>query len=94
MSQETFAMISRRVWVVMGLFLPIGAAAQDYTLDSSSLEEVAVTATRIPTTWNRSPVAVGLLDQDDIQLGRQQLGLDESLSNARVCWCVTMNPHS
>jgi iron complex outermembrane receptor protein len=45
------------------------------------LEEVIVTATRIPLQWSRIALAVGEVGQDDIQLGRQQLGLDESLVN-------------
>jgi len=48
---------------------------------SSALEEVIVSATRIPLEWSRMPVAAGRVGQDEIQLGRQQLGLDESLVN-------------
>jgi iron complex outermembrane receptor protein len=47
--------------------------------DVDALEEILVHATRIPVEWTRTPVAVGWVDEDDIQLGRQQLGLDESL---------------
>lgn len=45
------------------------------------LEEVIVSATRIPLEWSRMPLAAGRVGQDEIQLGRQQLGLDESLVN-------------
>ncbi|HLF30862.1 MAG TPA: TonB-dependent receptor [Xanthomonadales bacterium] len=48
---------------------------------ASALEEVVVSATRIPTEWSRLPAAVAWVDQDEIQQGRQQLGLDESLVN-------------
>jgi iron complex outermembrane receptor protein len=55
------------------------ALAQDESADV--LEEIMVTATRIPTERSRMPFAVARLGQDEIQLGRQQLGLDESLVN-------------
>ncbi len=44
------------------------------------MEEIVVTATRLETTLDTVPAAVSVVSQDDIQLGRQQLGLDESLS--------------
>jgi iron complex outermembrane receptor protein len=44
------------------------------------LEEIVVTATRIQKPLNRVPGAISVIDQDVIQLGRQQLALDESLS--------------
>jgi len=43
------------------------------------LEEVVVTATRIPTDLVRLPFAAGSVGRDEIQRGRQQLGLDEAL---------------
>ena len=45
----------------------------------SALEEIVVTATRIPTDLVSLPFAVGSVGQDAIQRGRQQLGLDEAL---------------
>ena len=44
------------------------------------LEEVIVTATRIDKPLTEIPAAISVVDQSTIQLGRQQLGLDESLS--------------
>src|SRR5690606_16739820 len=44
------------------------------------LEEIVVTATRLETTLDQVPAAVSVVSKDDIQLGRQQLALDESLS--------------
>src|SRR5690606_31640327 len=44
------------------------------------LEEIVVTSTRLETTLDQVPAAVSVVSKDDIQLGRQQLGLDESLS--------------
>lgn len=43
------------------------------------LEEILVTASRIPTDIQDLPFAAGYVGRDDIQRGRQQLGLDESL---------------
>jgi iron complex outermembrane receptor protein len=43
------------------------------------LEEVLVTATRLERTLGNVPAAVSIVDEDDIQLGRQQLALDEAL---------------
>jgi iron complex outermembrane receptor protein len=43
------------------------------------LEEVVVTATRIPTELTNLPFAVGSVGEDQVQRARQQLGLDESL---------------
>jgi len=45
------------------------------------LEPITVTATRIKDKQENLPIAVGSVGKDDIQLGRQQLGLDESLVN-------------
>jgi iron complex outermembrane recepter protein len=44
------------------------------------LEEIIVRATRMETPLNHVPAAVSIVTKDDIQLGRQQLGLDESLT--------------
>jgi len=43
------------------------------------LEEVVVTATRIPTKLTNLPFAVGSVGKEQVQRARQQLGLDESL---------------
>ena len=53
--------------------------AQDSVGSAQVLEEVIVTATRIPTDLVRLPFAVGSVGQDELQRGRQQLGLDEAL---------------
>jgi len=44
------------------------------------LEEIVVRATRLETTLDQVPAAVSVVSKDDIQLARQQLGLDESLA--------------
>jgi iron complex outermembrane receptor protein len=48
---------------------------------SPVVEEIIVSAMRIPLEWSRMPAAAGRVGQDEIQLGRQQLGLDESLAS-------------
>ena len=44
------------------------------------LEEVIVRATMIERSLDKVPAAVSVITEDDIQLGRQQLALDEALS--------------
>ncbi len=43
------------------------------------LEEIIVTATMLERTLENVPAAVSVIGEDDIQLGRQQLALDEAL---------------
>jgi iron complex outermembrane recepter protein len=43
------------------------------------LDPVVVEATRLDKAIDRVPGAIGVVGKDDVQLGRQQLGLDESL---------------
>ncbi len=67
--------LARSCLLLAGLLGTLLAQAQGES--ASLLDEVTVTATRIPVEWIRLPLAVGWVDQDEIQLGRQQLGLDE-----------------
>ncbi len=60
--------------------LAIPAVAQTQSAGLQPLEEIIVTATRIETTLARVPAAVSVVGQDVIQLGRQQLALDEALN--------------
>lgn len=53
--------------------------ANDAESSGTVLEEVIVTATRIPTDLVRLPFAAARVGRDEIQRGRQQLGLDEAL---------------
>lgn len=52
----------------------VAAQAED------ELEEVVVTATRLPTDAERLPFAVTRVERGEIQVARQQLGLDEALA--------------
>ena len=54
--------------------LPAVCAAQD-----STLGPIPITATRVEKDIDEIPAAVSIVGQDEIQLGTEQLGLDESL---------------
>ncbi|HEY5624741.1 MAG TPA: TonB-dependent receptor, partial [Gammaproteobacteria bacterium] len=56
------------------------AAAVAQTGNSNALEEIVVEATRLSRTLGSMPSAVTVIGEDEIQLGRQQLGLDEALT--------------
>ncbi len=64
----------QRVVAVLSCFLIASATAQ-----VSKLEPVTVNATRVEKTLEEIPAAVSAVGQDEIQLGTEQLGLDESL---------------
>lgn len=55
------------------------AAGSAFAQTAGSIHEVVVTATRAEKTLATVPAAVSVISGEDIQLGRQQLGLDESL---------------
>ena len=62
-------------------FLPVQqVSGRDAQPGSDDFEEVAVFATRIPTDITELPFAAGRVGRDEIQLARQQLGLDEALA--------------
>lgn len=68
------------------LILSIGACEpicaqyqQNQVLKTIELEQTIVSATRVEQPLEKIPAAIGVADKDDIQLGAQQLGLDESL---------------
>jgi iron complex outermembrane receptor protein len=66
-----------------GLLFLLANFSSPATADSSGggvLEEVIVTATRIPTDMVSLPFAVGSVGREEIQRARQQLGLDEALA--------------
>ena len=56
------------------------ASAGAQPASTNSLEEIIVTATRMEKELDRVPAAVSVVTQEDIQLARQQLALDEALS--------------
>ncbi len=56
--------------------LPPVAAAQD----GARLEPITVTSPRLERDLQQTPAAVGVVDEEELQQGRQQLQLDESLN--------------
>jgi iron complex outermembrane receptor protein len=63
------------------LLAPAAAMAAIDDAMPVQLGEIIVTSTPIEDEQARLPIAVGTVGEDEIQLGRQQLGLDESLVN-------------
>ncbi len=61
-------------WLAVGLFSAAVEAQQ------GGLGPITVTATRVEKNIDEIPAAVSVVGQDDIQLGKEQLGLDESLA--------------
>jgi iron complex outermembrane receptor protein len=59
--------------------IPFSVSAQDAGDGWPILEEIVVTATRIPNDMVSLPFAVGSVGKDKLQRARQQLGLDEAL---------------
>jgi len=62
------------------LVVGTAAVAQAPAARENPLEEIVVTATLIERTLDKTPAAVSVVTEDDIQLARQQLALDESLT--------------
>ena len=62
-----------RIGTMLPLFLCLTAQAAE------PIEEVVITSTRIENYGMEIPAAISLVSRDDVQLGRQSLGLDESL---------------
>ena len=62
------------------LVLGTAALAQESATTKTPLEEIVVTATLLQRTLDKTPAAVSVVTEDDIQTARQQLGLDESLT--------------
>jgi iron complex outermembrane receptor protein len=60
--------------------LLLGTAAMAQTPAQGPLEEIIVRATMLERSLDKVPAAVSVIEEDDIQLGRQQLALDEALS--------------
>ena len=61
--------------------IPALASAQDNPAASvDDLEEIVVQATRMSRPLDSVPAAISVVNQAQIQLGRQQLGLDEALN--------------
>jgi iron complex outermembrane receptor protein len=62
------------------MLLGASGVAQGAAMEPGLLEEVVVQATRIPTDRSDLPFAAGVVAGEQVQRGRQQLGLDEALA--------------
>ena len=60
------------------LLLPVLAALS--APPAAAIEEVVVVSPRLDSTVERSPFAITAVTLEDIQLGRQQIGIDEALT--------------
>lgn len=70
--------IRRQHWLALLWLIAITCSLNLYA-QQKPLEEVTVYSTRIQRPADEIPSAVSVVDEEDIQTGRQQLGLDESL---------------
>ena len=66
--------------VAAALLVPGFLGAQTAPTTGDDLEEIVVQAMRMGRPLDRVPAAVTVVNQTEIQLGRQQLGLDEVLN--------------
>lgn len=84
--RRSHRLIAAGAWLAAGLAAAQVAAAPPSTAHQAPaapadrLEEVIVQATRMNRPLDSVPAAVSVVDQAQIQLGRQQLGLDEALN--------------
>lgn len=65
--------------LIAGGSISFAQSAVDDT-DSTRIDEIVVRATRIERRVSQIPAAISIISKEEIQPGRQQLGLDESLS--------------
>ena len=69
---------SRQLRVLIPLIMAAGANSA-LAQATSPLDEIVVVGTRSEQALSTVPMAISLVNKDAIQLGRQELGLDESL---------------
>ena len=70
----------RRVFWLLAVFPALHTYAADTAAATDlQIEEVSVVASRVAAPIRNIPTAISVIEIEDIQLGRAQLGLDESL---------------
>ena len=84
-------------WVVIAAMLFAGsslalAASSKQGFEATPLDEIIVRVTRIEKRIDEVPAAISVVSIDDIQLGRQQIGLGESL--AAIPGVFTQDPYN
>lgn len=76
---------------VLGIgLLCFGASA--HAQDAPELQSIPVDSRQIPEDMVEAPAAIGVVDRQDVQLGRQQLSLEESL--VKVPGFFLQNPNN
>jgi len=68
-----------RLWPVL-IVLAVSSTAWGQAAEDDVLDEIVVSATRMETSVREAARSISIVDKDRIQLGTQQLGLDESLA--------------
>jgi iron complex outermembrane receptor protein len=71
------AVVAAGLAMVLTSILPVAQGQEQDGVEE--LGEIVVTSPRVEKELAKVPAGIGIADQDDIQLGTQQLGLDESL---------------
>ena len=71
--------VRRQRWLELLWLIPVTFSINLHA-QQKPLEEITVYSTRIQKPIDQIPSAVSVVDKADIQTGRQQLGLDESLA--------------
>jgi len=66
--------------LIAGIIFSHSAMSAKTGTGPAKLEDVTVEATRVEESLYDIPASVGQVDKTDIQLGRQQLGIDEALN--------------
>ena len=71
----------RSVTVAFLTFTSVSGGAAEHVVETESkLDEIVVSATRIDSSIRKTARSVSVINQDNIQSGRQQLALDEALA--------------
>jgi len=73
--------VTKVIFMVWGLSAVIVSAEDIESTENqtSQLEDITVSTTRVEESLYKIPAAIGVVDNNDIGLGKQKLGLDESL---------------
>ena len=73
--------IAKIIVTVWGLSAVVVSAEDIESIEKhdNQLEDITVSATRVDKPLYKIPAAIGVVDSNDIGLGKQKLGLDESL---------------
>ena len=66
----------KKLSLLCALLAPASLLAQDI-----ALEEMVIESTRLSRTVSSTPMSISVVSQEEIQLGRQQLALDEALAS-------------